>query len=166
MPEEKGRGLIGAKRMAELIRDYTIFMTKPWCERDVEASAIWMLEDYLSEKGNFEREFFARGPIPPRKFWKEFYKDIRKWEGFNTMIEDFTTLQRGPIVASYSGSGVAEAVKEILGPTHYADNIGKQTIRGVLGNSEDISWRNIAHAPKSEEVAENLKVLKKYNLIE
>ena len=152
--------------MTESTRDYTIFMTKPWCDRDVEASAVWMLEDYLNKKGIFGKEFFARGPVPSRKFWEEFYKDIRKWEGLNAMIEDFTTLQRGPIVVSYSGRGVAETVKEILGPTHYADNIGKQTIRGVLGNPEDISWRNIAHAPKPEEVAENLKALKKYSLIE
>ena len=152
--------------MAQLIKDYTVFMTKPWCDRDVEASAIWMLEDFLNERGTFKREYFGRSSIPSIKFWKEFYKDIRGWEEFNTMMEDFMTLERGPIIASYSGEGVTEIVKEILGPTQYVDNIGERTIRGILGSPDAIVWSNIAHAPKSEEVAENLRVFKKYNLIE
>ena len=148
-----------------LIRDSTIFMTKPWCGRDIEASAIWMLEDFLNEKGTFERKSIKRVSVPPRDFWEEFYGDVRGWEGFRAMIDDFMKLGRGPIIASYYGGDVAEIVKEILGPTKYEDNVGKRTIRGVLGNPDEIVWRNIAHAPKPEEVAENLRVFKKYNLI-
>jgi hypothetical protein len=142
----------------------TIFMTKPWYDPATEAETIWMLEDSLSN-GGFNRELAVRLASPPREFWEEFYEGVRGWSGFPQMIEDFTKLERNPALVIYSGEGIAQRVKEILGPTKYLDNIGKGTIRGAFMRMDNLSWRNIAHAPKPDEVAENFRVLEKFKMI-
>jgi hypothetical protein len=150
--------------MFRRFNDYTVILTKPWNDPADEISTIWMLEDLLQESGGIKREFGKRSEVLPMEFWEEFYVDVRGWEGFGKMMEDFMTLERGPILIFYSGENVTQRVKDCIGPTRYRDNLGKGTIRETFGDPNSPEWRNILHAPKPEEVVQNLMVLKEHGL--
>ncbi|MBT3397786.1 hypothetical protein HOA55_02500 [archaeon] len=142
----------------------TLLMTKPWYDRKTEQEVISFTEDALENGGGFVANNEIAVPELSRDFYEELYDGAREWEGFETMIDDFMTLDRSPRIIVYRGENVSQRLKDILGPTRYADNEGMDTLRRKFGHYRTKEWRNVAHAPKPEEVLSNMILLKKHGL--
>ncbi len=144
-------------------------MTKPFHpvdNQETEKKIILTLEDFLRKTGGFEiTRYPYRMVTLDRNFWEEFYRQTREREFFKPMIEDLLALPKNPLIIFYSGENVTQRIINKLGSTIIKENLGQDTIRGIYGIPNDPNWRNVAHAPKPDEVGEQLKILRKYRLI-
>jgi hypothetical protein len=144
----------------------SFIFTKPWDSvAQKECEVINALEFYLSMTGGFNRirEPYRIMSKPPEDFWREFYSHVGELKIFEPMIEDFERLDKPPLIVFYSGESIATRIIQKLGPTLHAQNIGRDTLRGIYGLIGP-DWRNVAHAPKPEEFEKQRKLLWKYRL--
>lgn len=142
-------------------------MTKPFPPIDnsqTEIGVINTLENHLNATGGFKRTRNPYRMVSPKKdFWREFYSHVPE-EILTPMIEDLMNLSKSPLIVFYSGGRVTQRIIDKLGPTKYSDNQGLGTIRGYYTTPSDPIWRNIAHAPKPNEVEKQIDLLRKYQL--
>ena len=152
------------------MEDVSVFFTKPHIDKPTALEVILMAEDYLEDSGGFKKLFQTFVDSPTYAFWDDFYVDLKgKWDMREDMIEDFmrcSTLRgHGLHLRIYNGENVASRLKDALGPTKYRDNLGQGTVRESFMNPNVPSWHTVAHAPKPEEVRDNLDVLVKHRYI-
>jgi nucleoside diphosphate kinase len=145
------------------MQNFTLFYVKP-THVDIGDEIFEFLQARLQEDRILSRKLSQT----TRDFWHEFYIDIleRDSRGFWRMARDYPKINNGLIdVALIEGIGVTQRVKNIVGPTLYKEN--PNTIRGVFGQRTG-GYKlpdTIVHAPKPEEVSEQLDILVKYDLI-
>lgn len=147
--------------------EYSFFMTKPFPPIDnpqIEGEVIHTLENHLIVTGGFHITKRPYRIVPPKeKFWREFYAHV-PGEILEPMIVDLIDHLGRPLIIFYSGGRIAQRIIDKLGPTKYSDNQGMDTIRGLYKIPSDPDWKNIAHAPKPEEVETQINLLRKYRL--
>jgi len=80
------------------------------------------------------------------------------------MIDDLMENMGRPYIVFYSGVRIAQRIIDKLGPTKHSENQGLDTIRGFYGIPSDPNWRNIAHAPKPDEIEKQIALLRKHRL--
>ena len=124
----------------------------------------------LRKARGFKKLFQTFIDSPTYAFWDDFYADLRgKLDIREDMIGDFMQYSmlygQGLHLRIYNGDDVASRLKNILGPTKYRDNLGRKTIREEFMNRNDPQWHTVAHAPKIEEIRDNLDVLMKHRYI-
>lgn len=147
--------------------NYSFFMTKPFPPMDspeVENDVVNSLENHLKCTGGFKR---TRNPYrlvsPKEEFWRDFYSDAPE-EIINPMVQDLMCLAKRPLIIFYSGGRIAQRIFDKLGPRNFFGNPELNTLRGLYGIPADTIWRDIAHAPKPDEVEKQIDILRKHRL--
>ncbi len=143
-------------------KEFTIFFVKPpfYVMRKKIYNAFFerlVLGDHIEWRGQ---------PRTVADFYREFYADVeaKNPDGFNVMVEKYPRTSGGLIdLARISGEGIVQRVKEIVGPTRYEDNFGKNTLREQFGPF--VLPNTVVHASTPEEVERDIEILIKYNLM-
>lgn len=138
----------------------TCFFVKPHVNPPLAQKIYEYLQKRLIDQGEF-KILFRKKLRTEADFWREFYAHLKtKYpQGLEDMAIQFAN-EIWPMDLSYiKGDNIIQRVKDITGDTFYKDN-PPHTIRGKFGPYE--MPNTLVHAPKLEEVAQNIKVLNKY----
>ena len=146
-------------------------MTKPFPPIDnpeIEGRVIITLENHLRVTGGFHRTREPYRMVPPKEeFWREFYSHVPE-EILKPMVSDLMGLLKdplkSPLIIFYSGGRITQRIIDKLGPTRHSDNQVLDTIRGFYAVSSDPNWKNVAHAPKPDEVKKQISILGRHRL--
>lgn len=148
----------------------TIFIVKPEdkdpsIDKASPLEIIAKLEDKLEGdgKGEFKRIYASRTPPLSRLCFEQFYEHLKgKWDGLDGMLDYFAGKRI--VIFVYEGEEIVQRIKEIAGPTQYADNIGEGTIRELFGNKQ-MGYKTVVHASDKEGVVHDFCVLQSLGLI-